>query len=52
MKSRWSMICWLRQVVLDGDPPEAAEIIRDYADWLPASVFPGFLSTLPPGRSS
>jgi len=48
-ESRRPMLSWPRQIVLDGDPPKVAEIIRDYADWLPTSEIPKLFINADPG---
>ncbi|MEW8437719.1 MAG: haloalkane dehalogenase [Candidatus Thiodiazotropha taylori] len=48
-ESRRPMLSWPRQIVLDGNPLEVGEIIRDYAAWLPTSDIPKLFVNADPG---
>lgn len=48
-ESRRPTLTWPRQIPLDGEPAEVAEIVQRYADWLAASPVPKLFVNAEPG---
>ena len=42
-------LTWPRQIPLDGEPADVAEIVQHYADWLPTSSVPKLFVNADPG---
>jgi haloalkane dehalogenase len=51
-ESRRAMLSWPRQIPIDGEPADVAEIMRAYADWLPSSSVPKLFIKADPGTLS
>jgi haloalkane dehalogenase len=48
-EARRPTLTWPRQIPIDGDPPDVAEIVAAYADWLPGSSVPKLFVKADPG---
>jgi haloalkane dehalogenase len=48
-EARRPTLSWPRQIPIDGEPPDVAEIIGAYADWLPGSSVPKLFVRADPG---
>src|ERR1700730_14099588 len=48
-EARRPTLSWPRQIPIDGEPPDVAEIIGAYADWLPGSSVPKLFVKGDPG---
>jgi haloalkane dehalogenase len=51
-EARRPTLSWPRQIPLDGEPPDVAEIVAAYADWLPGSSVPKLFVKGDPGTYS
>jgi haloalkane dehalogenase len=51
-EARRPMLSWPRQLPIDGEPADVAEIMRSYADWLPGSSVPKLFIKGDPGTLS
>lgn len=51
-ESRRPTLTWPRQIPIDGDPAEVAEIMNAYLQWLPASSVPKLFVKADPGTLS
>ena len=51
-EARRPTLSWPRQIPIDGDPAEVAEIMNAYLDWLPASSVPKLFVKADPGTLS
>jgi haloalkane dehalogenase len=49
-ESRRPTLTWARQIPLDDDPQDVAQIIRGYASWLPDSKIPKLFVNADPGQ--
>jgi haloalkane dehalogenase len=48
-EDRRPTLTWPRQIPIDGEPPDVAAIVGDYADWLASSPVPKLLVRAEPG---
>lgn len=48
-EGRRPMLSWPRQIVLDGEPEDVAEVIYSYADWMSTSDVPKLFVNADPG---
>ena len=48
-EDRRPTLTWPREIPLDGEPADVAEIVGEYADWLPGSEVPKLLVNADPG---
>ena len=48
-ESRRPTLTWPRQIPIEGEPADVAEIVGDYADWLASSPVPTLLVNAEPG---
>jgi haloalkane dehalogenase len=48
-EGRRPTLTWPREIPFDGDPPDVAEIVRAYAEWLPSSDVPKLFINAEPG---
>jgi haloalkane dehalogenase len=48
-ESRRPMLTWPREIPFDGEPPDVAEIVNRYAEWLSASQVPKLFFNADPG---
>jgi len=48
-EARRPMLSWPRQIPIDGEPADVAEIMRSYAGWLPGSSVPKLFVRADPG---
>ncbi len=48
-ESRRPTLTWPRQIPIDGDPADVAEIATAYAEWLPNTTFPKLFVNAEPG---
>jgi haloalkane dehalogenase len=51
-EARRPMLTWPRQLPIDGEPPDVAEIMGSYAAWLPGSAIPKLFVRADPGTLS
>jgi len=47
--ARWPTLVWPRELPIDGDPRDVAEIVRRYGDWLAKSPLPKLFIAAEPG---
>lgn len=48
-EARRPTLTWPREIPFDGEPPDVAEVVRSYAEWLPTSEFPKLFINANPG---
>jgi haloalkane dehalogenase len=48
-EGRRPTLTWPREIPFDGDPPDVAEVVRSYAEWLPTSPLPKLFINADPG---
>ncbi len=48
-ESRRPTLTWPRQIPIDGEPPEVADLVKSYAEWLAASEVPKLFVNADPG---
>ena len=48
-QSRWPTLVWARELPIEGEPEDVAEIVRHYGDWLASSPVPKLLVSAQPG---
>jgi len=48
-ESRRPMLTWPRQIAVDGDPADIAEIVKNYGDWLSQTQIPKLFINAEPG---
>jgi haloalkane dehalogenase len=48
-EARRPTLTWPREIPFDGDPADVADIVRSYAEWLPASDVPKLFVNADPG---
>ena len=49
-EGRRPMLSWARQIPIDGEPAEVAEIVSGYAAWMTGSQIPKLLISADPGQ--
>jgi haloalkane dehalogenase len=48
-EGRRPTLTWPREIPFDGDPPDVAEVVGSYAEWLPTSSLPKLFVNADPG---